>query len=254
MMTELRGLYTLWLREIKRFVRDRTRLISSFFQPLLWLVIFGVGFGARFTLPGLSYQQYLFPGIVGQTLLFTSLFMGISVIWDREFGFMKEILVSPVSRFSIFLGKMFGDSTDALMQGTIVFAFGLLLGIPVDPLTFFASLPIMLLITFGLVSLGLTIASFMGSLESFGAVQTFVNLPLFFLSGALFPLSGSGIPDWLRIASMFNPLTYGVDALRSVILGAAWVPLQPLYVNLAVVCVFDAVMIGVGTWAFTRMK
>jgi ABC-2 type transport system permease protein len=253
-MTELRGLYTLWLREIKRFARDRTRLISSFFQPLLWLVIFGIGFGARFTIPGISYQNYLFPGIIGQALLFTSLFMGISVIWDREFGFMKEILVAPISRFSIFLGKMLGDSTDALIQGIIVFAFGLLLGIQVNPITFFLALPIMLIITFGLVSLGLTIASFLSSLESFGAVQTFVNLPLFFLSGALFPLSGPGIPEWLRILSMFNPLTYGVDALRTVILGSAWVPLQPLYVNIAVVLVFDIVMIGIGTWAFTRMK
>jgi len=253
-MSEIRGLYTLWLREIKRFLRDRTRLISSFIQPLLWLVIFGAGFGTRFLIPGVSYQQYIFPGIIGQTLLFTSMFMGISVIWDKEFGFMKEILVSPVSRFTLFLGKMFGDSTDALIQGIIVFAFGSLLGISFDPVTFLICLPIMLLITFGLVSIGLTIASAMGSLESFGAIQTFINLPLFFLSGALFPVSGVGIPDWLRIASVFNPLTYGVDALRTVILGSAWVPLQPLYVNLGVVCVFDLVMIGVGTWAFSRMK
>jgi ABC-2 type transport system permease protein len=182
------------------------------------------------------------------------MFMGISVIWDKEFGFMKEILVSPVSRFTIFLGKMFGDSTDALIQGIIVFAFGALLGITFDPLAFLICLPIMLLITFGLVSVGLTIASFMGSLESFGAIQSFINLPLFFLSGALFPLSGPGIPDWLHIASSFNPLTYGVDALRTEILGSAWVPLQPLYINLAVVCIFDVAMVGVGTWAFSRMK
>ena len=253
-MSEIRGLYTLWLREIKRFLRDRTRLISSFIQPLLWLVIFGAGFGTRFLIPDVSYQQFIFPGIIGQTLLFTSMFMGISVIWDKEFGFMKEILVSPVSRFTLFLGKMFGDSTDALIQGIIVFAFGTLLGIAFDPITFLLCLPIMLLITFGLVSIGLTIASAMGSLESFGAIQTFINLPLFFLSGALFPVSGAGIPEWLRIASIFNPLTYGVDALRTVILGSAWVPLQPLYVNLGVVCVFDLVMIGVGTWAFSRMK
>jgi len=253
-MSEIRGLYTLWLREIKRFLRDRTRLISSFIQPLLWLVIFGAGFGTRFLIPGVSYQQFIFPGIIGQTLLFTSMFMGISVIWDKEFGFMKEILVSPVSRFTLFLGKMFGDSTDALIQGIIVFAFGTLLGIAFDPITFLLCLPIMLLITFGLVSIGLTIASAMGSLESFGAIQTFINLPLFFLSGALFPVSGLGIPEWLSIASIFNPLTYGVDALRTVILGSSWVPLQPLYIDLGVVVVFDLAMIGIGTWAFSRMK
>jgi ABC-2 type transport system permease protein len=167
---------------------------------------------------------------------------------------MKEILVSPVSRFTLFLGKMFGDSTDALIQGIIVFALGSLLGVAFDPITFLICLPIMLLITFGLVSIGLTIASAMGSLESFGAIQTFINLPLFFLSGALFPVSGAGVPEWLRIASTFNPLTYGVDALRSVVLGSSWVPLQPLLVNLGVVCLFDLVMIAVGTWMFSRMK
>jgi len=253
-MSQLRALYTLWLRETKRFVRDRARLIISFVQPLLWLVVFAAGFGARLIIPGIGYQQYLFPGIIGQTLLFTSMFMGISVIWDKEFGFMKEILVSPVSRFTIFMGKMLGDSSAALLQGIIVFAFGFILGIPFNPLTLFAALPIMLLLTFGLVSVGLILASFMGSLENFGAIQTFINLPLFFLSGALFPISGAGTPEWLQVASAFDPLTYGIDALRTVILGAAWTPLHPLYINIGIVGVFDVVMVGVGTWAFSRMK
>jgi ABC-2 type transport system permease protein len=253
-VTEFRALYTLWLREIKRFLRDRARIIISFVQPLLWLVVFAAGFGARLIIPDIGYQQYLFPGIIGQTLLFTAMFMGISVIWDKEFGFMKEILVSPVSRFTIFIGKMLGDSTAALLQGVIVFAFGFLLGIPFNPLTLLAALPVMLLITFGLVSLGLILASFMGSLENFGAIQTFINLPLFFTSGALFPIAGAGTPEWLQVASTFNPLTYGVDALRTVILGSAWMPLHPLIVNLGVMAVFDVVVIGVGTWAFSRMK
>jgi ABC-2 type transport system permease protein len=257
-MSEIRGVYTLWLREIKRFTRDRTRLISMFIQPLLWLAIFGAGFGLRFTLPGLSYQQMIFPGIIAQTLLFTSMFMGISVIWDKEFGFMKEILVSPISRFSIFLGKMFGDSSSAFLQGTIVFFVGIALGISIDPITFLYSLPIMVLITFGLVSIGLTIASFMGSLESFGAIQTFINLPLFFLSGALFPLQGPGIilPNWITTAAAWNPLTYGVDALRTLILGSAWAPLQiqPLWIDIGIIALFDVMMITIGTWAFSRMK
>jgi ABC-2 type transport system permease protein len=257
-MSELRGLYTLWLREVKRYLRDRTRIVSSFVQPLLWLVIFGVGIGASLgdalPIPGLTVQQFIFPGIVGQTLLFTSMFMGISVIWDKEFGFMKEILVAPISRISIFLGKMVGDSTDALIQGTIVIILGLALGIRIDLVTFLACLPVMLLITFGLVSVGLTIASFMGSLESFGAIQSFINLPLFFLSGALFLIQK--LPDWMQVISKANPLTYGVDALRNIILGAVWQPfqVQPLYFDLAVVGVFDLVMILIGTWAFTRMK
>lgn len=254
-MTEIRGIYTLWLREIKRYLRDRARIISSFVQPLLWLVIFGSGIRFSQTQVGnLTPQQYLFPGIVGQTLLFTSMFMGISVIWDREFGFLKEILVAPISRFSVFIGKMLGDSTDAVIQGIIVFVLALFLGIRLDPLTFLEALPIMILITFGLVGIGLTVASFIESLESFGVIQSFINLPLFFLSGALFPVRGVDVPNWLQIASSFNPLTYGVDALRTVILGNAWQPLQPLYFNLLVVVCFDALMIAIGTWAFSRRK
>jgi ABC-2 type transport system permease protein len=256
-MSEIRGFYTLWLREIKRFQRDRTRLITSFIQPLLWLVIFAAAFSTRFLLPAnLSYQQVILPGIIGQTLLFTAMFMGINVIWDKEFGFMKEILVSPISRLTIFLGKMVGDSTDAFLQGVIVFVIGLALGIPISPITLLYALPIMMLVTFGLVSIGLTLASFMGNLEGFGAIQTFVNLPLFFLSGALFPLKGGSLPSWLTAIAAWNPLTYGVDALRHVTLGEAWVPLQiqSLGVDLGVVALFDGIMIVVGTWAFTRMK
>ena len=256
-MTEIRGFYTLWLREVKRYLRDRTRIVGSVVSPLLWLVIFGAGIGGTLgggSLAGISYQQFIFPGIVGQTLLFTSMFMGISVIWDKEFGFMKEILVAPISRLSIFLGKMIGDSTDALIQGTIVVILGLALGLKFSLAAFLAALPIMLLITFGLVSIGLVIASFMGSLESFGAVQSFINLPLFFLSGALFPLQL--LPTWMQWISKANPLTYGVDALRTVFLGEVWQPyqVQTLWVDLTIVGVFGLIMITIGTWAFSRMK
>ena len=256
-MSETRGFYSLWLREIKRFIRDRTRLVTSFVQPLLWLIIFGAAFAARIVLPpGLNYLQVLLPGIVGQTLLFTAMFMGINVIWDKEFGFMKETLVAPVSRFTIFLGKMVGDSTDAFMQGIIVFVIGLAIGVPISPITILYALPVMLLVTFGLVSIGLTIASFMGNLEGFGAIQTFVNLPLFFLSGALFLLKGGGLPGWLTDIAVWNPLTYGIDALRHVTLGAAWTPfqVQSLWVDIGVVALFDGIMIVIGTWAFSRMK
>ena len=258
-MTELRGFYTLWLREVKRYLRDRTRIISSFVQPLLWLVVFGAGIGAAlrggFQIAGVDYQTLIFPGIVAQTLLFTSMFMGISVIWDREFGFLKEILVAPISRFSLFMGKMLGDSTDAMIQGVIVFGIALILGISFSFEAFLVCLPLMLLITIGLVSVGLIIASFIGSLESFGAIQSFINLPLFFLSGALFPITGSA-PQWLQIAARLNPLTYGVDALKIVILGAPYAPfqIQPLIVDVALVGVFDIAMIAVGTRAFSRMK
>lgn len=252
-MSELRGIYTLWLREVKRYVREKTRLISSFIQPLLWLVIFGSGM--RLTSLGttsVSYQQFIFPGIVGQTLLFTSMFMGISVIWDREFGFLKEILVAPISRLSVFIGKMTGGSTDAVIQGSFVFVFSFVVGVRVSVETFLLSLPVMILITFGMVSVGLTLASLMESLESFGVIQTFVNLPLFFLSGALFPLTY--VPDWLRWVSVVNPLTYGVDALRTIILGKAWTPIAPLSYDVLALVVFDLAMVIVSTEIFGRRK
>jgi len=252
-MSEVLGIYTLWLREVKRYTREKTRLISSFFQPIIWLVIFGSGM--QFSNTGfaqISYQQFIFPGVVGQTLLFTSMFMGISVIWDREFGFLKEILVSPISRISIFLGKMLGAATDAIIQGSIVFLLSFIVGIAADIQTYLSCLPIMMLITFGLVSVGLTLASRMESLESFGVIQTFVNLPLFFLSGALFPLTR--VPEWLRWVSVVNPLTYGVDALRIVILKSSWVPLFPLYYDLLALASFDAAMILLGTMVFGQRK
>jgi ABC-2 type transport system permease protein len=203
-------------------------------------------------LSGISYQEFIFPGIVGQTLLFTSMFMGISVIWDREFGFLKEILVAPISRVSVFVGKMLGGSTDAVIQGSFVFVFSFLVAVHVTIITFLISLPIMLLITFGMVSIGLTIASLMESLESFGMIQTFVNLPLFFLSGALFPLSF--FPPWLEWVSVVDPLTYGVDALRIVILGQTWVSIHPLYYDLLALVVFDLAIIIVGTLIFGRTR
>ena len=180
------------------------------------------------------------------------MFMGISVIWDREFGFLKEILVAPISRVSVFVGKMLGGSTDAVIQGSFVFVFSFLVAVHVGIDTFLSSLPIMLLITFGMVSIGLTIASLMESLESFGVIQTFVNLPLFFLSGALFPLSF--FPPWLEWVSVVDPLTYGVDALRTIILGQSWIPIHQLYIDIIALVAFDLGMIVVGTLIFGRTR
>jgi ABC-2 type transport system permease protein len=249
-MSEYRGIYTLWLREVKRYSREKTRLISSFIQPLLWLVIFGSGM--RFASAGIDYQKFIFPGIIGQTLLFTSMFMGISVIWDREFGFLKEILVAPISRASVFVGKMLGGSTDAVIQGSFVFLFSFIVGISPDPIAFLLSMPIMVLITFGMVSIGLTLASLMDSLEGFGVIQTFVNLPLFFLSGALFPLTF--VPQWLRWVSVIDPLTYGVDALRVTILREIWVPIIPFQYDILALIAFDVGMMIIGTIVFGRRR
>ena len=180
------------------------------------------------------------------------MFMGISVIWDREFGFMKEILVAPISRTSVFIGKMLGGSTDAVAQGSLVFLFGFLVGVRFDLEAFLLSIPLMIIITFGLVSIGLVLASVMESLESFGVIQTFVNLPIFFLSGALFPLEH--VPKWLQWFSIIDPLTYGVDALRTTILKESWTPLFPIELDILVILAFDGLMIIIGTLVFNQRK
>jgi ABC-2 type transport system permease protein len=252
-VSELRGIYTLWKREIKRFLRERSRFVSSFVQPLLWLIIFGAGLGSSLrSSMGFNYQEFIFPGIIGQTLLFTSMFMGISVIWDRQFGFLKEILVAPISRVAIFIGKMLGVSTDSMIQGMIVLMLGFLIGVKITLTIVIEVIPVMLLVTLGTVCIGLTLASFMTSLESYGTIMTFVNLPLFLLSGALFPVNN--LPPWLQWAVYINPLTYGVDAMRTIILSTAYVSSIPLYVDVVFLLVFDAVMILVGTYAFSFRK
>lgn len=162
-MSELRGIYTLWLREVKKFLREKPRLINAICQPLLWLFIFGTGMRFSSGIPGINYQEFIFPGLVVQAMLFTAMFMGVSVIWDREFGFLKEILVSPISRTSVFLGKMLGVSTDVMIQGIIIFPFAYLIGIPVSIFMVLEALPLMILITVGLVCIGLTFASLMKS-------------------------------------------------------------------------------------------
>jgi len=251
-MSELRGIYTLWLREVKKFLREKPRLLNAFCQPLLWLFIFGTGMRFSAGIPGVNYLEFIFPGLVCQAMLFTAMFMGVSVIWDREFGFLKEILVSPISRPSIFLGKMLGISTDVMIQGIIIFPFAFLIGAHVDIFIFIQALPIMILISTGLVCIGLTFASLVKNFEGFGLIQTFVNLPMFFLSGALFPLAN--VPQWLRWVSFANPLTYGVDALRTVMMGDTWVQMFPMYVSIAVLVVFDVFIFSVGTYAFSRTE
>ncbi|HTX44552.1 MAG TPA: ABC transporter permease [Methanocella sp.] len=253
-MSEARGIYTLWKREVLRLWREKSRLVSSVVTPILWLVIFGTGLGMAMAARagGFNYQQFLFPGIIGQTLLFTAMFMGISVIWDKQFGFMKEILVAPVSRLSIFIGKMLGVGTNSMLQGIIVLALGFFIGIPMSGVMVVETILLMLLITIGLVCIGLIIASVLNSLENFGVIMTFVNMPMFFLSGALFPVAT--LPDWLKWAFYLNPLTYGVDALRAVTMGSQWPTILPLWQLIVVIVAFDVLMVLVGSYAFTRTK
>jgi len=227
-------------------------LISSVITPILWLVIFGGGLGLSISAAtGLNYTQFLLPGIIAQTLLFTAIFLGISVIWDRQFGFMKEILVAPISRVSIFAGKMFGVGTAAIIQGIIVIILGYLIGVPLSLYAVSMAVPLMIIITIGLTCIGLVIASLMTSLESFGTIVTFVNMPMFFLSGALFPVTN--LPAWIRWTFYINPLTYGVDALRGVMI-SGWQTLLPLEYDILIICAFDVVMVVIGTYLFSKRQ
>ncbi len=181
------------------------------------------------------------------------MFLGISVIWDRQFGFMKEYLVAPISRVSIYIGKMLGVGTGCIFQGIIVLALGFVIGVPLGIVSLGEAFVMMLLIAIGLVCIGLIIASLMTSLESFGTIATFVNMPMFFFSGALFPVSN--LPNWLQWAFYLNPLTYGVDALRSIILGSVWTQtVLPLGTEIVIICLFDAVAILIGTYTFSKRQ
>ena len=219
--------------------------------PILWLVIFGSGLRLSVSIPGVNYLQFLLPGIIAQTLLFTAIFLGISVIWDRQFGFMKEILVAPIGRTSIFAGKMFGVGTAAMFQGLIVILLGIIIAVPLTLYGVSLAIPIMILITVGLTCIGLIIASLMTSLESFGTIVTFVNMPMFFLSGALFPVTS--LPSWLQWVFYINPLTNGVDTLRGVMI-PGWHTLLPISYEILIICVFDVVMVVIGTYLFTKRQ
>jgi ABC-2 type transport system permease protein len=247
-MSELEGIYRIWLREVIRYWRDKGRIVSSLVQPLLFLAIFGGGF-AFIKIGNLNFQSFLFPGIVAMSLITIAITSGISVIWDREFGFLKEILVAPISRISIFVGKALGGCTTAMVQGIIVLSLSFVVGVSISAGTYLLALPIMLIISLAVVSIGLIIASLIETIENFGVIMNFLIFPLIFLSGAFFPLSEA--PEWLKVVSYVDPLTYGVEALRQVIIGYSSLPFS---VSLTILSVFSVAVILFGSLAFNRQK
>jgi ABC-2 type transport system permease protein len=223
--------------------------VSSLFTPLLWIVVFGGGLGSSVSLGGTNYQAFIFPGILTMTVLFSSIFFGLYIVWDKRIDFFKEVLVAPLSRLTIFAGKTLGGCTDALIQGGLMLAFGVILGVSYTVQMVVLSMIFMLVLASALVSIGLVIGSFMESPEGFNLIVSFLIFPLFFLSGALFPIDN--LPSWLHVFTTLNPVTYAVDGLRGVILGISTFPVM---IDLGVVAGFAAVMIGIGSIAFSRMK
>jgi len=248
-MGELEGFYALWYREIKVFTREKSRIVSSLFTPLLWIVVFGGGLGSAVSLAGVNYQVFIFPGIIAMTILFSSVFFGLYIVWDKKIDFFKEVLVAPLSRTTIFAGKMVGGTVDALLQGCAMLVLGLVLGINYTILGVLFSFVFMFVLASALVSLGLIIGSNMESVEGFQLIISFLVFPMFFFSGALFPLKN--LPPYLLILTMLDPVTYAVDGLRGLLLGSSQLPIA---LNLGVLAAFAVVMIGIGTWSFKRLK
>ena len=217
-MNNLRGVYTIWYRDLLRFWHDRMRLISSLTFPLLFLVVFGGGLSARMSPlgPGIDFTRFIFPGIIGMTVLMSSFMAGISVVWDREFGFLKEVLVAPISRTAVAVGKTLGAATIALLQGMLILLFAPLIGISISGWTLLALLPLMFLLAASMGSLGILLATRIRTMEAFQGVMQMLMFPMMFLSGVFFPVEG--LPTWMSILVKLNPATYGIDPIRQVML------------------------------------
>lgn len=250
-MSEIEGIYTIWLREAKRYVRYKSRIVTAISTPLLWLLVFGMGLGSAMRFGGTvgGYQSFIYPGIIAQTILFTCVMSGVGIITDKQYGFLKEIMVAPLSRSSIILGKALGISTGAIIQAIILLLLSFLVNVEITPIIFIIAILISTIIAIGLSSLGLFIASFMDSMEGFNLVMSFVILPIFLLSGALFPVTG--LPEWLSFIVYIDPLTYGVDALRGVILGQSVLSVE---ISTTVTVLFAVAMVLLSALIFTKKE
>jgi ABC-2 type transport system permease protein len=256
MMKDIKGIYALWYRETKVFMRERSRVVASIVNPVLWFLIIGGGLGSSVSIKGINYQTFIYPGVLVQSVLFTSIFFGVYIVWDRKIDFLKEVMVSPISRTAMFIGKVVGGSTDTLIQSAILIAIGLAFqsagmmpGLDLNLETILISAAFLFVTTVATTSIGLIFGSQMDSPEGFQLVSSFVIFPLFFLSGALFPIDQ--LPSWLSPFVYLNPVTYSVDGLRAVMMGRS--TFSALF-DFAVITSFAAAMVYVGAYAFKRMR
>jgi ABC-2 type transport system permease protein len=245
------AIYILWLRELKKYSRSRTQIIASLGQPLLYLLVLGFGLGPMFQKAGGgSYLQFMAPGVIGMTVLFTSVFSGIALLWDRQFGFLKETLVAPVPRIQVMIGRTLGGATVAMIQGTLIFVVCLIVGF--RPVSLFAvplGFVFMGLIASVFAALGTAIGSSLQDMQGFQLIMNFLVLPIFFLSGALFKLDN--LPKALSIITHLDPLTYGVDGLRSVLIGDSHFS---VYTDAMVLLCVAAAFICLGAWRFSKIE
>jgi len=248
------AVYVMWLREMKRFVRAKSRIIGSLIMPLFFLAFLGLGFN-RMAVPGIggqgvNYTRFLVPGIIGMTLLFSSTMQGLSVLWDKEFGFLKEIMVAPVSRVSLVLGRIAGGITTALIQSLLILLISVIMGFRAGgPESYLFAFLFMLLIGFTFIGLGLIFASKMKDIQGFGIVMNFIIFPLFFLSGALYPIGN--LPWFVRGLSYIDPLTFGIDGLRGSLIKVSSLP---IILDLAIMIGFSLVMVFLGAYFFEKSE
>lgn len=245
------AIYILWLRELKRYTRSRAQIIASLGQPLLYLLVLGFGLGPVFQQAGKgSYLQFVAPGVVGMSILFTSIFSGIGLLWDRQFGFLKETLVAPVPRTTVMIGRTLGGATVATIQGTLILTVCLIAGFrPAQwktvPLAFLFM--ILTAIVFG--GLGTAIGSLLQDMQGFQLIMNFLVMPIFFLSGALFPLTN--LPRLLSAVTSLDPLSYGIDGLRGALIGMSH---YGFLLNVSVLGFVAILFIAIGAYFFSRIQ
>ena len=244
-------IYIMWLRQIKRYWRSKSRIIGSIGQPLLFLVALGFGLGPVFEKAGGgNYINFLTPGVISQAILFMAVFSGIELIWDRQFGFLKATLVAPVSRFEVVLGRVLGGATVATFQGLIVLLLALLVGFKPQSFTIIPlAVCLMFLIALLFSALGTAIASLMKDFHGFQLIMNFLVMPTFFLSGAIFPLNN--VPRLIQVVSYINPLTYGVDGLRQVLTGTVHFGLT---IDILVLSIVGVILLLIGSYLFSRIE
>lgn len=261
-MRSLKGAYTIWYRDVLRFARDRVRMVAALGQPLLYLFVFGTGLAPAMsasTNGALDFRQFMFPGILAMAVLFTAIFSAISVVWDREFGFLKEVMVAPVSRTAVALGKVAGGATVAMFQGVIILLLAPVVGVRLGAMQIVSIVGLMLLLATVMTALGLVIAARQRTMEGFQMMMNFLLMPMFFLSGAFFPLRG--VPLWMEWLARLDPVTYGVDSIRQKTLERTvaadmlgLLAVHPVATDIVVMAALSVAFIVPAVWQFSRAE
>jgi ABC-2 type transport system permease protein len=259
---ELRAIKIVWHRDMIRFLRDKPRIITALLQPMLYLFVLGSGLGSAVPrASGVDLRMFMFPGVMAMAVLFTCFFSAGSMVWDREFGFMREMLVAPVDRSAILVGKCLGGATVGTLQGLVMFAVAGLVGVPYSPALMIGVFAELVLLSFAITALAVMISARIRSMQAFMALVQMLMMPLFFLSGALFPLTG--LPGWLTVLTRLDPLTYAVDPIRRLVLahaapgmpfvGVTWQSwVVPTWLELALVAATAFCALGVAILQFRR--